>query len=73
MSKTNKIIRTKSADIIEYRGDSIRMEKYDNQDEISIWVTNRGQMPAFGRLDLDSKALKELCEVLPEFIKSVDK
>ena len=68
-----KITRTKQPDEVEYGGNSIRIGYVEVWDEVSIWVTNRGQMPSYGRIDLNMKALKELAQILPEFIKEVEK
>jgi hypothetical protein len=66
-----KVQRRKQQDIIEYYGHQIRMEKYENDSDVSIW-DERTQMPAYGRLDISVKQLKELAEVLPDFIKEID-
>ena len=66
------MFRHRQQDIFKYNGKSIRIEKYENDSDVSIWVTDQGQMPAYGRLDIGLKGLKELSEILPEFIKELE-
>lgn len=72
MFKKRKVQRTKPAEIIEYYGNKIRMQKYEGDKDVSIWDT-RTQMPAHGRLDINLEQLKELLAVLPDFIKEIEK
>lgn len=68
----NKITRRKQQDIIEYYGKGIRIQKYQNDNDISIWNTRASRYASYSRIDLELKELKELLDILPDLIKEIE-
>jgi hypothetical protein len=67
----NKVQRIKQDDIINYHGNGIKIEAYEShKDDISIWNAQKIEM--YSRIDLNINQLKELAEVLPQFIKTLE-